>query len=237
MAEIILCIDTSGRAGSAAICTGRKILGEKFFSGQMKHAAELLPSIQNILEEGNISVNEITHLAVTQGPGSYTGLRIGITAAKMIALAGRAKLIGLSSMDATRENCERYIEQSGEKFDRIVPVLDAKRGQFFSSMYEFEDGRWEKKIEDSLFKPKQIIEMAGDKNIRTALLGEGLKYYSKKFEAEGNFILPQDFWNIRASSLCRLAWPEIEKQNFQDPSGFAPKYLRRSDAEENRAPA
>ena len=112
MAEVILCIDTSGRAGSAAICTGRKILGEKFFSGQMKHAAELLPSIQNILEEGNISVNEITHLAVTQCPGSYTGLRIGITAAKMIALAGRAKLIGLSSMDATRETARDTLSKA-----------------------------------------------------------------------------------------------------------------------------
>ncbi|AQQ08402.1 UGMP family protein [Sedimentisphaera cyanobacteriorum] len=237
MAEIILCIDTSGRAGSAAICNDNNILCEKKFSGQIRHAAELIPSTKDILQKENIGVNEIAYLAVTQGPGSYTGLRIGITAAKMMVLAGRAKLLGISSLDACRENCQAYIDQSGEKFDRIIPVLDAKRGQFFSSMYEFNGEGWEKKIEDSLLKPEQIIEMAGGKNTRTALLGEGLKYYSKKFEAEGNIILPEDFWDVKASSLCRLAVLEIEKQNFQEPSSFAPKYMRLSDAEENRSSA
>jgi tRNA threonylcarbamoyladenosine biosynthesis protein TsaB len=135
--HLAVAIDTSGRAGSVALGSGEKIFGKFVFDGQMRHAAELLPSIKNLIADSGSLISDITEVYVTDGPGSFTGLRIGITAAKMLALAVDVRIVAVSSLYCTAMNAFDYAKANRQTdIQRIVAVIDAKRGQFFFGCYE-----------------------------------------------------------------------------------------------------
>jgi tRNA threonylcarbamoyladenosine biosynthesis protein TsaB len=101
---LILAVETSSRVGSVAIATGEKILKELIFSGQMRHSAEIFPAILTLLQFIGRKPHNIDHIYISNGPGSFTGLRIAATFAKTMHLANRTKVIAVDTLDVIASN-------------------------------------------------------------------------------------------------------------------------------------
>ncbi len=102
--NLILAVETSGRVGSVAIATGRQLLAEVRLSGPMKHSAELFPAIRTLLDRFGRTPEEIEQVYISVGPGSFTGLRIAVTLAKAMRLAGSAKIVSVDTLDVIAAN-------------------------------------------------------------------------------------------------------------------------------------
>ncbi|MGA2070064.1 MAG: tRNA (adenosine(37)-N6)-threonylcarbamoyltransferase complex dimerization subunit type 1 TsaB [Sedimentisphaerales bacterium] len=140
---LILAIETSGRLGSVALAHGDKLLSETSFSGPMRHSAEIFPAITHLLGRFNKKPDQIEHIYISAGPGSFTGLRIAVTLAKTMALANDAKIVAVDTLDCIAANvinlaCTPNAERCSLLLpnERLATILDAKRGQFFIAVYE-----------------------------------------------------------------------------------------------------
>ncbi|MHC4574084.1 MAG: tRNA (adenosine(37)-N6)-threonylcarbamoyltransferase complex dimerization subunit type 1 TsaB [Planctomycetota bacterium] len=247
-APLILAVETSGRIGSVALALGEKILGQKTFSGSMRHSAEVFPSIRVLLEAAGREPKEIAHVYISVGPGSFTGLRIAVALAKTMHLANGAKIVAVGTLDAIASNTNDYIKETKANINRIATILDAKRGQFFIAAYKLHSRKsdntqyathnmqYEKILPDCLMKLSQFRERFAGKAEPIWLLGEGLLYYKDEFKAENIHFLPQDYWSPKASKVHQLGWQIALKERFADPLTLEPTYIRRPEAEEKRGP-
>jgi tRNA threonylcarbamoyladenosine biosynthesis protein TsaB len=231
--HLAIAVDTSGRVGSAALGSSNNILESIDFTGQMRHAAELFPALIRLTENAGKTVADITDVYVTIGPGSFTGLRIGITLAKMMALASDVKIASVSSLDCVAMNAFDYInEQKREDIDSVAALIDAKRGQFFTCIYKKDGDFWSKTVSESMKSAEEILEMTSGYE-KTLFNGEALKYYQGKFEASKNEFMAEKDWGIRAENVYKAAFRKALDNQFDDPQTLVPRYLRLSDAEEN----
>ncbi len=144
---LILAVETSGRIGSVAIALGEQILGQTAFSAPMRHSSEIFTAITALLSRFSRKPTEIGHIYISIGPGSFTGLRIAVTMAKIMHLANAAKIVAVDTLDViaanainlTTQNCQPKTtshEPRVTKHERIAVILDAKRSQFFIAAYQ-----------------------------------------------------------------------------------------------------
>jgi len=144
---LMLALETSGRMGSVALAKGEQLLGESTFSGPMRHSAEVFPAIVGLLDRFGKKPNQIEQVFISAGPGSFTGLRIAVTIAKIMALANHAHIVAIDTLDciaanvinltATESSPKLKTQNSKLKTnERLAVILDAKRGQFFVAVYE-----------------------------------------------------------------------------------------------------
>ena len=197
----VLAIETSGRTGSVAAGIGDEVLGQITFSGVMTHSRELFPSIDKLLANIGVTSTDIGDIYVSTGPGSFTGIRIGVAAAKMMAFANNAKVIGVNTMDVIAANATKYTNYSdyrafakktAEKIGRIATILDAKRGQFYLSVFSRTDKGWSKTASELLMTAGEFLAEFGRGVDSIWLLGEGLVYYKDAFCGERVHFLPKE---------------------------------------------
>jgi len=245
---LILALETSSRIGSVAIALNGKMLGETVFSASLRHSVEIFPAIRGLLEQFNLKSGQIEHIYISGGPGSFTGLRIATTLAKIMQLAHAVKIVTVDTLDVVAANVinlihEKTLPASNHKLpaiggERVAAVLDAKRGQFFIAVYERETdnepntaGRvtWKQVLPDSLMTISQFHDMFAceDKPIR--LLGDGLLYYKDKFQAGGVHFLDEKYWSPRAGKVLLLGRQMALKEQFADAMTLTPNYLRKPD--------
>jgi len=237
---LIAAVETSGRLGSAALAAGEKLLAQNDFSAPMRHSSELFPAIEELLSRYGRKASQIDHVYLSTGPGSFTGLRIAVTFAKMLALANSAKIAAVSTSDVIVSNVITSNNgcQTKQKYDRFGTILDAKRGQFFVAVYQKRTqapadtkhrtplGDYEKVLPDCLMTAEQFLEQFTHSLPVTALLGEGLVYYADKFRAPGIEIIDQQYWWPKASNVHQLGWDKATKDEFADALELQPLYLR-----------
>ena len=230
---LILAIETSGRLGSVAIAVGEQMLAEAAFSRQMRHSSEVFPAICSLLNRFGRKPKDIEHIYISVGPGSFTGLRIAVSIAKIMHLANNVKIAAVDTLDVIAANADDYMGQEKATVEQIAVVLDAKRGQFYIAVYKHtSDGIWKKSLSDSLMTASQFLDRFAGKTKPVWMLGEGLVYYSDKFKAEGVHFLDEQYWNPRAEKVHMLGWKMACTGQFADPVTLQPKYLRRPEAEE-----
>jgi len=241
---LTLAVETSSRIGSVAIALGERILAESAFSGPMRHSAELFPAIRSLLDRFNREPQEIEHIYISVGPGSFTGLRIAVTMAKAMHLANTAKIVAVDTLDVIAANAAGYPEKKNTELERIAAVLDAKRGQFFIAVYQrtavrrpaesderraTSDGIWKKTLPDSLMTAPQFLHQFACKQKPVWLLGDGLVSYKDKFKADGIRFLDEQYWRPRAAKVHLLGCEMSLKGRFADPLTLQPAYLRCPD--------
>jgi tRNA threonylcarbamoyladenosine biosynthesis protein TsaB len=225
--SIALALETSGRIGSVAVGCNDILSDEETFLTPLRHSAELFNSTIKLLEKFGRKANQIKQVFISIGPGSFTGIRISVTVAKMMALAARSKIIAVSTTDAMALN----VDDGGIK--KIATVIDAKREQFFVAVFERKNGIWQKILSDYMMTA-QDFKMKFDKPDEPVwLLGEGLLYYAKKFQTVNIKILDEKFWSPRASNVFRVGTQMAAEGKFSDPVSLVPFYIRRPEAEEN----
>ena len=246
--SLTLAVETSSRIGSVAIALNGKILRETVFSAQLRHSAEIFPAIGDLLDQFNLNPGQIEHIYISGGPGSFTGLRIATTLAKIMQLANFAKIVTVDTLDVVAANVinlipENTLSASNHKLpaiggQRVAAVLDAKRGQFFIAVYERETdnepnatGRvtWKKVLPDSLMTPSQFYDMFAGEDKPIWLLGDGLLYYKDKFQAGGVHFLDEKYWSPRAGKVLLLGRQMALKEQFADAMTLTPNYLRKPD--------
>lgn len=246
---VILAVETSSRIGSVAIAIGEEILAEAVFSGPMRHSVEIFPSIITLLNRAGIRPSQIDHIYISGGPGSFTGLRIAVTMAKVFHLANGTKVVKVNTLDIIAANIDAYINdnidnrggflQNEISAASIATVLDAKRGQFYIAVYRRNPGQtqwgntifgdYEKVLPDSLMSASEFIERFACEEKPIWLLGDGLVYCKEKFEAEGVCFFDRKYWSPRANKVHELGWHLAKKSMFADPVGLTPFYLCRPD--------
>jgi len=231
--SLILAVETSGRKGSVGMAQGAEFLAEKSFSAPMKHSSELFPTSCELLKRYNRRASEVEQIFISAGPGSFTGLRIAVTMAKAMHFAVGTKIVAVSTLDVIAANASEYSRQE-EDIKRIATILDAKRGEFFTAVYEKNNGRWTKILRDCLMGPDRFKEQFGSNTGKVYLLGEGLVYYSDRFKTDTIRILPEKYWYPRASTVYSLGYEKSLRGEFADPTALGPTYLRRAELEEKQ---
>jgi len=221
-------METSGRTGSVAIGLNGKLSDEKTFSAPLRHSAELFDTTIELLKKFNKKANQIKQVYISIGPGSFTGIRISVTVAKMMAFAAQSRIVAVSTTDAMALNVDN------NKITKIATIIDAKKRQFFIAAFERKNGTWQKIMPDCMMTADQFKENFDRPDEPVWLLGEGLLYYAKKFETDNIKILDEKFWSPRASNIFKIGSQMAAKEEFCDPVSLVPLYLRRPEAEENR---
>jgi tRNA threonylcarbamoyladenosine biosynthesis protein TsaB len=227
--SLILALETSGRTGSVAIADGDHLLAEAVFSTPVQHSAEIFPTVSSLLSRFDKRPAQIQHVYVSVGPGSFTGLRIAVTIAKIMHLANKAKIVAVYTSDCIAANVADY---KGKELKKIATILDAKRGQFFVAAYQNRNGRWIKTLLDCLMTPDGFVQKIADAEEPIWLLGEGLVYYKHLFSAPGIEFLDSSFWCPRAAKVLMLGYKMACEGQFSDPLTLKPVYLQRPDVKE-----
>jgi tRNA threonylcarbamoyladenosine biosynthesis protein TsaB len=233
--DLIIAIETSGRFGSAAIGRGDEFISEIPFSGKMRHGAELFNTIEALLGQAKVSAGDIGQVYITAGPGSFTGLRIAVTAAKMLGFAQKAKIIAAETMDVIAENLSASPKKNIKTPDCICTVLDAKKDLFYVAVYDRVDDQWKKCFGTEIVTSEQLLGwLAENGKNNVGLLGEGLVYYSGKFKSSLTCLMDESCWSATAAGLFRVGRQMAAAGLFVDPLSLMPTYLRRPDAVEMR---
>ncbi|WP_430535597.1 tRNA (adenosine(37)-N6)-threonylcarbamoyltransferase complex dimerization subunit type 1 TsaB [Listeria rocourtiae] len=216
---IILGIDTSNDTLGVSLWRDNKVIGELVTNLKKNHSVRLLPAIAQLMKECDVTPQDLTKIAVAEGPGSYTGLRIGVTVAKTMAWDLQIPLVGVSSL--------ALMAQNGRFFEGlIVPVMDARRGNVYAGIYNEEgevvEGDQHLAFTDLLAKL--------DATAKVLFIGDGLANFKEEIEvALGNRATIGDAARCypRPSFLGELA----QHQDGVAAHTFVPTYLKLAEAE------
>ncbi|MCX7817384.1 MAG: tRNA (adenosine(37)-N6)-threonylcarbamoyltransferase complex dimerization subunit type 1 TsaB [Syntrophales bacterium] len=222
----VLAVDTSGSSLSVALREDNKLLGEILLNTGRHHSETFLPVIDIILKKGDLTIHDVDLFACTTGPGSFTGLRIGVSTMKALALASGKPIVGVSTLAALAMNAHI----SGLP---VCSILDAKRGQIFWGVYVASaSGEIESRVPDRL---SSIDDMLGTVGERTVFVGDGALAFRAVIEErlKGSCVFaPVDGHQVRASNVGTLGLWKFRRDGGEDPLTFVPRYLRVSAAEE-----
>lgn len=222
----ILGIDTSAGAASCAVCeTGesRKVLASGYINTRLNHSQTLVPLMENMLKSAEIGIESIDALAVSNGPGSFTGLRIGVSAIKGIAFAAEKPCIAVSSLEAMAYNC---LLHKGV----VCAVMDARCNQVYNALFRVEKGIVTRICEDrALFIPDLAEELKGIRE-EILLVGDGADLTYKTINGENVTLAPPLLRYQNAVSVCFAA----EKGREISAKELMPSYLRLPQAERER---
>jgi len=226
---LIVAVETSGRGGSVAIAHGPHLIESAHFTGPMRHSTELFTAIAQMLEKAALKAQDIRHIYVSAGPGSFTGIRIAVTMAKTMNFADGAQIVAVNSLDIVAANADDYIKNQRTTINKVAPIIDAKRGQFFIAVYQHTKGGWKKTTQDCLIDAGDFVrQFCGQEPIW--LLGEGLVYYAHLFAGENIHLLDKKYWPAAAEKVHQLGWQMACQNQFADPLTLVPFYLRGPDA-------
>ena len=216
MGKVILCIETATTNCSVALGAGGKLISLKEdYNNQYSHAERLHVFIEEILKENDLTPKEICAVAVSKGPGSYTGLRIGVSAAKGLCFSLDVPLIAVETLLSLAHQVPQ------EETDFIIPLLDARRMEVYTSGFTSE--------KKPLFKTRAEIL---DENSfleylekgRVTFIGNGVEKFREICQHENAIFLPEKLPS--AAQLVELAFQKFNKEEFEDVAYFEPYYLK-----------
>ena len=219
-----LAIETSGRNGSLALAeSGRCLVDEQFPHG-LNHAAEIVPIIARLCETRGWKPKDVEEVYVSAGPGSFTGLRVGITVAKTLAFATGARVVAVPSVEVLARNAP-------PEWQNLILVLDAKRDQIFTASFENRGGTPLMREPAHL---DSLVQMLARMPRPVHLLGEGIPFHEKFIPKDDPAIVltPSELWQGRAAVVAELGAALARANQFADPMTLTPIYIRKPEAEE-----
>ena len=226
---LILSVETATGCGSVALTRGDtthgRILAEATAQPEITHSRRLLGSVDWIMQAAGVGWSELDGVAVSLGPGSFTGLRIGMAAAKGIVLAAGVPLLGVQTLDSIALACP--------VIDRpLWCVLDARKQEVYAARYRpGMDGRPERVSEVRAVRPEDLVAGIREPVI---LAGPGVDEYRELFATlPGAQLVPAALSSPRAARIGFLAAGQLERGETMDAATAAPEYVRASEAEIN----
>ena len=224
---IILSIDSSTPVAGIAVSDGKKLLGEVMINTQNTHSEKLMPMVAQLLHDLQMSIQQIDAVAITCGPGSFTGLRIGMATAKGIVQGGNKKLIAIPTLDTLAQNLNHYP-------GIICPIMNAQKKQVYTAIYKSTETGTERLSDYQAIEAETLAEQLLALGETVWFTGDGVDAFADVFRAklgeqcrlaDGNTVLP------RAGALAMLAAERAEQEQFDDLYQAELIYIRKSEAE------
>jgi len=220
----ILAIETSTRHLSVAITEDNNILASIHDKSELRHSSGLIPAIDRALKTASLKLEDINALAISIGPGSFTGLRIGLATVKAINLALGIPIVDVATLDVIAYN---FIDENNRL---LCPALDAKKGKVYACLYEnrltnlrgSEDG-WLKRLGDyMLTDAENLLKMI---KMPTLLFGDGATVYEERLKKSKHVTISEKDALPKAEVVAKLAFERARKKRFADPDRLVPMYL------------
>jgi tRNA threonylcarbamoyladenosine biosynthesis protein TsaB len=223
----MLSVDTSTeRCGVAIIVAGRVQAALSLNHGET-HSRFLLDAIDSLLALSRMALDDIDAYAVTRGPGSFTGLRIGISTVKGLAFATGKPIVGVSSLEV-------LAGQAGEDADLVCTLMDARRNEVYWCIYRRQGGILRPVTDEQVGAVDDMIDRIDGPCI---VIGQAAALYAEKIAKSAKHAVrwaPVICNDIHPSMVAELAWKRFQQGQWDDVETFVPVYLRKSDAEINR---
>lgn len=218
----ILAIESSGTSGSVALLENAQVLVSQPLAPHQRSAQALAPAVQEALAETGWQSTDIELVAVTRGPGSFTGLRIGVTTAKTFAYAVNAALIGVNTLEV-------IARQTPPEHRLMQVVMDAQREELFTASYtRNEAGQLQEKLPTQLVGNEAWLTALQSGDVAT---GPGLKRLIDRIPP-GVIVIDREHWIPTAAFVGQLGFEQFTAGRRDDPFQFVPDYFRRTAAEE-----
>ena len=226
----ILALESSAKSVSCAVCSNDALLGQYFQNSGLTHSRTLLSMVESLLANLNMHIKDIELIAVSSGPGSFTGIRIGVAAAKGLAWGLDIPVCGISTLEA-------MARQSAVKNATICPVMDARRGQMYNAMFEWDESELVRKCPDRAIALDALASDLSDINAPRVdapclLIGDGARIAYEHLASLGipcqmppELLSWQTAYGVALAALHASPIPATELEPF---------YLRPSQAERER---
>lgn len=222
----IFAVDTSAKSASAALVEDGIIKGEYFINTMLTHSETLMPMIDLLFKSVRISPSEVDYFAVNSGPGSFTGLRIGIAAVKGMTFALNKPCVSVSTLESMAYNFDNT--------DALVcAVMDARCSQVYNALFEVKSGKIKRLCDDRALRIDELADELKACGRQVLLVGDGAKLcYSKMKDILPEiYPAPENLMYQRASSTAFAAMNLIENGSTLTSAQLMPKYLRLPQAE------
>ena len=238
----ILAIDTTAVTAAAALVEDGHILGTYQQNGTLTHSETMLNMVENLLANAHVTAADLDLLAVSAGPGSFTGVRIGVSIIKGLAFAKNIPCVPVSTLDALSENLRPMAESLGHDF-YVCPVMDARRSQVYCALFLYEtdaDGNTVKTRvwEDDMLSAAELSERLSELELPVLFVGEGCRVTQKEISLAHCKEVPEllRFQNgVSVAAAARAVYDAAEDKSVFTDLALKPTYLRPSQAERERA--
>ena len=226
---LLLAFETSAKSCSAALHDGKGLLAESYQNSGLTHSQTLMVMAEDLLEVCGKSAADVTHLAVAAGPGSFTGVRIGVSAAKGFAWGAELPMYGVSTLEAMALGL-------GVMDGHICCCMDARRKQVYNAIFLAENGRLTRVCEDRAISLEELKEELLSIDGPIYLVGDGAELTMRTLGAEIPALIlpPEHRRHQRASGVALAAIGAMERGESADGAALQPNYLRLSQAERER---
>lgn len=223
---LILALDTSTLVSSVALATMDTLLAEITLQTKKTHSELLMPHIAKLIDMAEVAKSDIKAVAVSIGPGSFTGLRIGLSTAKTLAYAMSIPLVGVPTLAAMAYGCP-------VPGVILAPMLDAQKGNVYQALFEWQQGELKEIHPAVVMKVDTALEQLTQYDRPVVLLGEGAVLYKEEIKDIGKnlFLAAPHVIIQRAGSVAGLGLKLLEQGVQHDAMSLEPVYIRRSEAE------
>ena len=192
----ILALETTGPHASVAIINEEGTVVENSSDAVLNHLQHLMPMTQELLEKAGLQLGDMTAIAASQGPGSFTGIRIGVSSARALAQVTGLPTIAVPTLKSFAYNVPDFE-------GLICPVFDARRSQVYAGAYRWVDGEIVEVVEGAPYSIDEFVEKTAETGLPRMIFGDGIKAYGDRFLPEE--IAPEDIRLQVASSVAKLA--------------------------------
>lgn len=222
----ILAFESSAKAASVAITEDEKLLGEYFQNSGQTHSRTLMQMAKNLLENCDLTPQELDAVACAAGPGSFTGIRIGVAAAKGFAWGRELPLYGISTLRAMAYNAGCFT-------GLVLCAMDARREQVYNALFSCENGRLTRLCEDRAISVQELQQELATQSQSILLVGDGAELCQRLLDLP-TLLAPQQLRHQRASGVALCAYVDACLGKPSDAALLTPSYLRLSQAERER---
>ena len=222
----VLAIDTTSNVATAAVVEDNLLLGERILNFKKTHSQKIMPMISELLGELELKASDIDVFAVANGPGSFTGLRIGVATVKALAHSVDKPVVGVSTLAGMAYNLP-YCEHI------IVPIMDARRNQVYTASYIWDEDGFKELSPDETISIEECVASCGE-FLDTVFVGDGVPvhraYIEEQLGDRAHFV-PASATLQRASSVAMIAMEKAQRGEVMKYNELVPFYLRKSQAE------
>lgn len=226
----LLAIDTSSAVASAAILEDNKLVAEYILNNKKTHSQKIMPMVEELMRDSELEVSDIDIFAAAYGPGSFTGLRIGVATAKALAHAVKKPMVEVSTLEGIAYNA-LYSSCL------LCPIMDARRSQVYNAVYRNDGEVLKEVVAPRAISLEECVNELKLQNEKVLFMGDGVAVHMetiKEMMGEQAMFAKPPFLNQRASSIAQIAYAKAQKGSVVSYLEFAPFYLRKSQAERER---
>ena len=224
----VLAIDTATKYQSIALLKGKRLLDHRVERVRYNHGSSLLANIDHLISAQAMEVDDLDLLTVGLGPGSFTGLRVGLATAKALGRATNIPIVGISSLAAMAYGASHYYPGAA-----IAATIDARRKEVYGGVYSFQDQNFTTLIDDSALSPQHwIAAVEALSNDTIIMVGEGNDAYRSiaQWDDQRLIRVPLYIHSPWATSLAILGRNKASLHGGDDLNSLEPNYIRPSDA-------